>query len=85
MMENAWAENSSDTLRLYYLGEVVVTAQRSPTSLTSSLSEVNDQTIRQQQIQNIAEAVGLTPGGYISIGARNEMVVHLCGALNKDR
>ena len=77
--KNALAETSSDTLRLYYLGEVVVTAQRSPTSLTSSLREVNNQTIRQRQIQTIAEAVQITPGGYISIGRRNEMVVHLRG------
>ena len=79
IIRNALAETSSDTLRLYYLGEVVVTAQRSPTSLTSSLREVGDQTIRQRQIQTIAEAVGITPGGYISIGSRNEMVVHLRG------
>jgi len=77
--KNALAETSSDTLRLYYLGEVVVTAQQSPTSLTSSLREVNNQTIRQRQIQTIAEAVQITPGGYISIGSRNEMVVHLRG------
>jgi iron complex outermembrane receptor protein len=79
VMKDALAETSSDTLRVYYLGEVIVTGQRSPTSLTSSLREVNDQTIRQQQIQNIAEAVGITPGAYISIGSRNEMVVHLRG------
>jgi len=77
--KNALAESSYDTLRVYYLGEVVVTAQQSPTSLTSSLREVNGQTIRQRQIQTIAEAVQLTPGGYISIGSRNEMVVHLRG------
>lgn len=77
--KDALAETSSDTLRLYYLGEVVVTAQQSPTSLTSSLREVNNQTIHQRQIQNIAEAVQITPGGYISIGRRNEMVVHLRG------
>ena len=79
IIKNAFAETSSDTLRVYYLGEVVVTAQRSPTSLTSSLREVNDQTIRQRQIQTIAEAVQIIPGGYISIGSRNEMVVHLRG------
>lgn len=79
MIKPACAENSSDTLRLYYLGEVVVTAQQSPTSLTSSLSEVNDQTIRQRQVQNIAEAVQIIPGGYVSIGSRNEMVVQLRG------
>jgi iron complex outermembrane receptor protein len=79
MVKNVLAETSSDSLRVYYLGEVVVTAQKSPTSLTSSLREVNGQTIRQRQIQTIAEAVGITPGGYISIGSRNEMVVHLRG------
>jgi len=78
-MKNALAETPSDTLRLYYLGEVVVTAQQSPTSLTSSLREVDERTIRQRQIQTIAEAVQITPGGYISIGSRNEMVVHLRG------
>ena len=79
MVKNVLAETTSDTLRVYYLGEVVVIAQQSPTSLTSSLKEVNGQTIRQRQIQTIAEAVGITPGGYISIGSRNEMVVHLRG------
>ena len=79
MMKNALADTSSDTLRLYYLGEVVVTAQQSPTTLTSSLREVNDQTIQKRQIQTIAEAVQITPGGYISMGRRNEMVVHLRG------
>jgi iron complex outermembrane receptor protein len=79
IIKNAFAETSSDTLRVYYLGEVVVTTQKSPTPLTSSLREVSDQTIRQRQIQTIAEAVGIIPGGYISIGSRNEMVVHLRG------
>jgi len=77
--KNALAESSSDTLRVYFLGEVVVTAQQSPTSLTSSLREVNDQTIQKRQIQSIAEAVQIIPGGYISIGSRNEMVIHLRG------
>ncbi len=79
LMREALAQTSPDTLRTYYLGEVVVTAQRSPTSLTSSLREVNSQTIRQRQIQTIAEAVQTTPGGYISMGSRNEMVVHMRG------
>jgi iron complex outermembrane receptor protein len=77
--KDALPGTSSDTLRVYYLGEVVVTAQRSPTSLTSSLREVTSQTIRQRQIQNIAEAIGITSGGYVSIGRRNEMVVQLRG------
>jgi len=79
LMKNAFAETLSDTLRLYYLGEVVVTAEKSPTAVTSSLAEVNSQTIQKQQLQNIAEAISLTPGSYISIGARNEMVVQLRG------
>jgi len=79
IMKNALAEDTSDTLRVYHLGEVVVTAERSPTSLTSSLKEVNYQTIHQRQIQTIAEAVQITPGGYISIGSRNEMMVQLRG------
>lgn len=79
VIKNALAEISSDTLRVYHLGEVVVTAERSPTSLTSSLREVNYQTIHQRQIQTIAEAVQITPGGYISIGSRNEMMVQLRG------
>ncbi len=79
IMKNTLAETTSDTLRVYHLGEVVVTAQRSPTSLTSSLREVNYQTIRQRQIPTIAEAIQSTSGGYISIGSRNEMVVLLRG------
>jgi len=79
IVKDALAQTSSDTLRVYHLGEVVVTAEQSPTSLTSSLREVNDWTIHQRQIQTIAEAVGITPGGYISIGSRNEMVVQLRG------
>lgn len=79
LIKNALAETSSDSLRLFYLGEVVVTAEKSPTALTSSLAEVSSQTIQSQQVQTIAEAIALTPGGYISIGARNEMVLQLRG------
>ena len=79
LTHQASAETSSDSLRLYYLGEVVVTAEKSPTALTSSLAEVNLRTIKNQQLQNIAEAISLTPGSYISIGARNEMVLQLRG------
>jgi iron complex outermembrane receptor protein len=77
----AYADNgvSTDTLRIYSLGEIVVTARRTPAGLISALKEVDSERIRKEGILNIAQAVELTPGAYVSIGSRNEMVVQLRG------
>ena len=73
------ADLASDSLRTYYLGEVVVTAKRSPTTLSTNIREVTREVAASQRIQTVAEAIQTLPGGYISIGARNEMVVQLRG------
>jgi outer membrane receptor protein involved in Fe transport len=73
------ADLASDSLRTYYLGEVVVTAKRSPTTLSTNIREVTREAAASQQIQTVAEAVQTLPGGYVSIGTRNEMVVQLRG------
>lgn len=75
----AEADIASDSLRTYYLGEVVVTAKRSPATLTTSLREVTKEEMASRQIQTVAEAIQTLPGGYVSIGSRNEMVVQLRG------
>lgn len=73
------AGTASDSLRTYYLGEVVVTAKKSPATLTTNLREVTGEEVASRQIQSVAEAVQTLPGGYVSIGSRNEMVVQLRG------
>ncbi|MFQ5869324.1 MAG: TonB-dependent receptor plug domain-containing protein [Candidatus Zixiibacteriota bacterium] len=79
LLKVAEADIASDSLRTYYLGEVVVTAKRSPASLTTSLREVTKEEMTSRQIQTVAEAIQTLPGGYVSIGARNEMSVQLRG------
>ena len=68
-----------DTLRVYSLGEIVVTARRSPAALISALTEVDSKRMEKEGILNMAQAVELTPGAYVSIGSRNEMMVQLRG------
>jgi outer membrane receptor protein involved in Fe transport len=79
LLRVAEADTASDSLRTYYLGEVVVTAKRSPTTLSTNIREVTKEVAASQQIQTVAEAIQTLPGGYVSIGARNEMVVQLRG------
>ncbi len=69
----------TDTLRVYSLGEIVVTARRTPAALISALTEVDSKRMEKEGILNIAQAVELTPGAYVSIGSRNEMMVQLRG------
>jgi iron complex outermembrane receptor protein len=70
---------SSDTLKVYFLGEIVVTARRTPATLISALKEIDSEKMEKEGILNIAQAVELTPGAYVSIGSRNEMMVQLRG------
>jgi len=79
LLKVAEADTASDSLRTYYLGEVVVTAKKSPATLTTNLREVTKEEMASRQIQTVAEAIQTLPGGYVSIGARNEMVVQLRG------
>lgn len=76
-----YADNpaETDTLRVYSLGEIVVTARRTPATLISALKEVDSRRMAQEGLLNIAQAVELTPGAYVSIGSRNEMMVQLRG------
>jgi len=69
----------SDTLRVYSLGEIVVTARKAPATLISALKEIDSDRISEEGVLNIAQAVELTPGAYVSIGSRNEMLVQLRG------
>lgn len=71
--------DSSDTLRIYSLGEIVVTARRAPAVLISSLKEVHSERMGKEGVLNVAQALELTPGAYVSIGSRNEMMVQLRG------
>lgn len=77
----AHADNpiSNDTLRVYSLGEIVVTARRAPASLISALKEIDSERMGKEGVLNVAQAVELTPGAYVSIGSRNEMIVQLRG------
>ena len=70
---------TTDTLRVYSLGEIVVTARRTPATLISALKEVDSKRMAKEGVLNIAQAVELTPGAYVSIGSRNEMMVQLRG------
>jgi len=70
---------TTDTLRVYSLGEIVVTARRTPATLISALKEVDSRRMAKEGVLNIAQAVELTPGAYVSIGSRNEMMVQLRG------
>lgn len=76
-----YADNpaETDTLRVYSLGEIVVTARRTPATLVSALKEVDSKRMGKEGVLNIAQAVALTPGAYVSIGSRNEMLVQLRG------
>ncbi|HEX9912087.1 MAG TPA: TonB-dependent receptor [candidate division Zixibacteria bacterium] len=77
----AFADTSSntDTLRVYNLGEVVVTAQKGATVASSALREFNFERIRKQGVLNVAQAVELTLGSYVSIGSKNDMQIQLRG------
>ncbi len=68
-----------DTLRVYYLGEVVVSAKKGATVLTSALREISSKRIRKEGISNVAQAIELASGSYVSVGSRNEMMVQLRG------
>ncbi len=69
----------TDTLRVYNLGEVVVTAQKGATVLSSALREINFGEIRREGVLNVGQAVGLTLGSYVSIGSKNDMQLQLRG------
>jgi len=71
--------DSSDTLRVYSLGEIVVTARRTPATLISALKEIDSERMGKEGVLNIAQAVELTQGAYVSIGSRNEMMIQLRG------
>ncbi|MGB2698399.1 MAG: TonB-dependent receptor, partial [Candidatus Zixiibacteriota bacterium] len=81
----AYADDSAttDTLRVYSLGEIVVTARRTPATLISALREVDSRRMIKEGVMNIAQAVELTPGAYVSIGSRNEMMIQLRGIEQK--
>jgi iron complex outermembrane receptor protein len=74
-----YADNSADTLRVYSLGEIVVTARRTPATLISAVKEIDSERMAKDGVLNIAQAVELTPGAYVSIGSRNEMMIQLRG------
>lgn len=71
--------SSFDTLRVYYLGEVVVSAKKGATVLTSALREISSKKIQKEGISNVAQAIELASGSYVSVGSRNEMMVQLRG------
>jgi len=71
--------SNTDTLRVYNLGEVVVTAQKGATVLSSALREINFVGIRREGVLNVARAVELTLGSYVSIGSKNDMQIQLRG------
>lgn len=77
----AFAENSSsaDSLRVYYLGEVVVSAKKGATVASSALREINFEEIRREGVLNVAQVIDLTLGSYASVGSRNEMMLQLRG------
>jgi len=71
--------SATDSLRIYYLGEVVVSAKKGATVTSSALREINFNEIRREGVLNVAQAVELTLGSYVSVGSRNEMMVQLRG------
>jgi len=71
--------SAADSLRVYYLGEVVVSAKKGATVASSALREINFNEIRREGVLNVAQAIDLTLGSYMSVGSRNEMMVQLRG------
>ncbi len=70
---------TKDTLRVYHLGEIEVTAKRERTKVFTTRNDVLPERIESTNSHNISEALKFLPGTRVAYNSRNEMTVDIRG------
>jgi len=70
---------SNDSLKQYYLGEIVVTDKKEPVIKASSVIEITAQSINSLNAVSIAEALKTSTGVYFMNSSRNEGLINIRG------
>jgi len=60
-----------DTLDVYYLGEIEITAKRVKTRIYTTRDDVNKERIESTNVMNISEAVRFLPGTRVAYNSKN--------------
>ncbi|NVM02828.1 MAG: TonB-dependent receptor, partial [Candidatus Helarchaeota archaeon] len=68
-----------DTLKVYYLGEIEVTAKRERTRVFTTRNDVLTERIESTNSLNISDALKFLPGTRVACNSRNEMTVDIRG------
>ena len=74
---------NTDTLRVYHLGEVYVTAKRI-SDLPATVVEITKEDIEEQNAENLSEAITYVSGIFVSTGGKNSSEISIRGSQSKD-
>ncbi len=69
----------TDSLKTYWLSEIVITAQRQENKPLTPLLEINTRAIRRTDITEVSQALNLVPSLNLSVSAKNEKTFRLRG------
>jgi iron complex outermembrane receptor protein len=71
--------SAPDSVRLYNLGEVIVTADRDNITKTTTSNEVSASDIRSSNASTVSSALSLVPGIHMTLSPKNESQIFLRG------
>ncbi len=72
-------KKKKEQLPRFFLGEIIVTAEREITSTTATVNEVTAEDIKISNATTVAEALRLLPGVDVTVGRKNEFMVNIRG------
>lgn len=72
-------EKEREKLPRFFLGEIIVTAEREITSATATVNEITAEDIEASNATTVAEALRLLPGLDVTVGRKNEFSVNIRG------
>lgn len=72
-------EKKKEELPRFFLGEIIVTAEREITSTTATVNEITAEDIAASNATTVAEALRLLPGVDVTVGNKNEFAVNIRG------
>ncbi|TKJ31700.1 hypothetical protein CEE39_06930 [bacterium (candidate division B38) B3_B38] len=72
-------EKKKEQLPRFFLGEIIVTAEREITSTTATVDEISSEDIAASNATTVAEALRLLPGVDVTVGRKNEFSVNIRG------
>ena len=72
-------EKEKEKLPRFFLGEIIVTAEREITSATATVNEISAKDIEVSNATTVAEALRLLPGVDVTVGRKNEFSVNIRG------